>query len=91
MIAMKRTYIYLQATKDLKIIYHSGLIEKPGLEIYTDSDGVYDKEIRKSTSGYIAILARCYVSWSFKLESIVAQLSKEAEYIAASKATKEAV
>ncbi len=50
MIAVKRVYRYLQATKDLKIIYQGGLTEKPRLEIYTDVDWAGDKETRKSTS-----------------------------------------
>ncbi len=91
MIAVKRVYEYLQATKDLKIIYQGGLTEKPRLEIYTDADCAGDKETRKSTSGYVAILAGCHVSWSSKRQSTVAQSSKEAEYIAASEAIKEAV
>ncbi len=91
MIAVKRVYKYLQATKDLKIIYQGGLTEKPRLEIYTDADWAGDKETRKSTSGYDAMLAGCPVSWSSKRQSTVAQSSKEAEYIVASEATKVAV
>ena len=91
MIAVKRAYRYLQATKDLKVIYQGGLIEKPRLEIYTDADWAGDKETRKSISGYVAILAGCAVCWSSKRQNTVAQSYKEAEYIAASEATKEAV
>ncbi len=91
MIAVKHVYSYLQATKDLKIIYQGRLTEKPRLEIYTDVDWAGNEETRKRTSGYSAMLIGCPVFFSSKRQSIIAQSSKEAEYIAASKATKEAV
>ena len=91
MIAVKRLYQYLQATKDLKIVYRGGLTQHPRLEVYTDADWAGDKETRRSTSAYVAMLAGCPVSWSSKRQTTVAQSSTEAEYIAASEATKEAV
>ena len=59
--------------------------------MYTDADWAGDKETQKSTSGYVKILVRCSVSWSSKRQNTVTQSSTEAEYIAASEATKEAV
>ena len=91
MIAVQRVYQYLQATKDLKIVYCRGLTQHSRLEIYTDADWADDKETRRSTSAYIAMLAGCPVSWSSKRQTTVAQSSTEAEYIAALEATKEAV
>ncbi len=66
MIAVKRLYQYLQATKDLKIVYHDGLTQHPRLEVYTDADWAGDKETCRSTSAYIAMLADCPISWSSK-------------------------
>lgn len=91
MVAVQRVYRYLHATKDLKIVYRGGLTKYPRLEVYTDVDWAGDKEIRKSASAYVAILARCLVSWSSKRQTTVAQSSTEVEYIAISEATKEAV
>lgn len=63
MIAVKRLYQYLQATKDLKIIYCDGLTQHPRLEVYIDADSARSKEIRRSISAYVVILADCRVSW----------------------------
>ena len=91
MIAVKRLYQYLQATKDLKILYHNGLTQYPRLEVYTDAAWAGDKEICRSTLAYVAILLGYSIPWSLKRQTTVAQSLMEAEYIAASKATKEAV
>ncbi len=91
MIAVKWPYQYLQATKDLKIIYCGGLTQHPRHEVYTDADWAGDKETRRSTSTYVAMLAGCPVSWSLKRQTTVAQSSMEAEYIAVLETTNEAV
>ena len=57
---------------------------------YTDSDFQSDIESRKSTSGYVFILGGGAVSRSVK-QSSIANSTIEVEYIAASKAAKEAV
>ncbi len=59
--------------------------------MYTDVDWAGDKETRRSTSGYMALLNGSVVLWSCKRQTTVVQSSYEAEYIAASKATQEAV
>ena len=89
--AVKQLYWHLQATKDFKIVYRGGLTEKPGLEMNTDADRAKDKETRKSTSGYIIILAGCSVSWLSKRQTTITQSSTEVVYIAASEASKESV
>ncbi len=63
MIVMKRVYRYLQVTKDLKIFYQSGLTENLRLKIFPDECWTSDKEKQKSTSGYVALLAGCLISW----------------------------
>ncbi len=62
MIAVKLVYKYLQAAKDLGIIYQVRLTEKPYFEIYTDADLTGDKKTQKSTFGYVVILARYLIS-----------------------------
>ena len=47
-----------------------------------DSDYAGDTAERKSTSGYIFLLAGGAISWKSKKQSIVATSSCEAEYVA---------
>ena len=56
---------------------------------YTDADHGGDPDNGKSTGGYLITVAGGAVSWSSKLQSIVALSSTEAEYIAAVDAGKE--
>ena len=58
---------------------------------YTDSDFQSDRESRKSTSGYVFTLGDGAISWRSVKQSSIADSMMEAEYIAASEATKEAV
>ncbi len=89
--SIKRMYKYLQSKKELKIVYRGSLTSTLRLELYKHANWAEDKKTWKLSSGYISILAGCSVSWSSKQQSTVAQSSIEAEYIAASEATKEAV
>ena len=57
----------------------------------TDADWAGVKETQVSTLGYVALLNGSAVLWSFKRQTTFAQSSYEAEYIAASEATKEAM
>ena len=56
---------------------------------YTDADMANDIDFRKSTSWYLMIFAGGPVSWQSKLQKCVALSFIEAEYIAATKASKE--
>ena len=58
---------------------------------YTDSDFQSDREFRKSTSGYVFTLGGGAISWRSVKQYSIADSTIEAEYIAASEATKEAV
>ena len=58
---------------------------------YTDSDFAGSKTDRKSTGGYVFMLAGAAISHSSKLQSIVALSTCEAEYVAMCEAGKEAV
>jgi Reverse transcriptase (RNA-dependent DNA polymerase) len=89
-IAVKRVFRYLRGTLDYNIRYYRS--NNSGyLTGYTDSDYAGDKNEYKSTSGYIFYLANGPISYSSKLQSITAQSSTEAEYIALCNATKEAI
>jgi hypothetical protein len=58
---------------------------------YSDSDWANDISMRKSISGYIFYLADGVISWSSKRQATVALSSTEAEYMAISHATREAI
>ena len=89
--AAKRALRYLQQSKDYGIVYTGQGQVFPEPVCYTDSDWAGDKETRKSTGGFVFTLAGGIVSWKTKRQSVVALSSTEAEYIALSEATKEAV
>lgn len=52
------------------------------LHVYTDSDWGSDRDTRRSTSGFIVMMASGPVNWISKLQPIVTVSSMEAEYIA---------
>ena len=60
------------------------------IRLYTDSDYAGDRDTYRSTSGYVSFMAGGPVSWQSKRQSVVAQSSTEAEYIAMSESAKEA-
>jgi len=84
---VKRILRYLQGTKHLGIKYKRGADLK-SLNIYTDSDFAGDTQTRRSTSGWICLLGGTPISWGSRRQDTVALSSTEAEYIAASEATK---
>jgi hypothetical protein len=61
------------------------------VEAYTDSDFQSDVNDRKSTSGFVFTLNGGAVSWKSCKQSVTADSTTEAEYIAAAEAAKEAV
>ena len=94
--AMKRVYRYLQGTKDLRLTYRGS---PPGSEDdisgdllgYVDADWASDINDRRSISGFVFMLSGSAITWSSKRQQSTALSSTEAEYMAASAATKEAI
>ena len=87
-IAVKHILKYLRRTKDYMLVYSGSDLNLLG---YTDSDFQADKDSRKSTSGSVFTLNGGAVVWRRIKQSSIADSTMEAEYIAASKAAKEAV
>ena len=58
---------------------------------YTDSDFTGDPNDRKSTSGYVFMLAGGAITWRAHKQPLVTFSTVEAEYIGASNITKEAI
>ena len=89
-IGVKRVLRYLKGTENYGLFYKKGVL-RGELIGYSDSDFAGDSTDRKSTSGHIFFLGGMSVSWSSQKQSIVALSSCEAEYIAATSATCQAV
>lgn len=65
--------------------------ENLNLIAYSDSDWAGSIDDMKSTSGYAFLLGTNICSWLSKKQKVVAQSSAEAEYVAAAKATSQAI
>jgi hypothetical protein len=61
------------------------------LQGYVDSDMAGDKVSRRSTTGYVFTIGGTALSWILKLQKVVALSTIEAEYVAATKASKEMI
>jgi hypothetical protein len=86
--AVKRIFAYLQGTQTYGLRFWAMGSHLKG---YTDADYAGDTNTRQSTSGFIFILFGGPVAWSSRRQSCVALSTTEAEYVAASDATKEGI
>ena len=86
--AMKGIMHYLNGTQKMCICFGS---KGSDVEGYTDADYAGDIIKRRSTSGYVFTLAGGAVSWRSRLQDCVTQSTIEAEYVAASEASKESI
>lgn len=91
--AMMHLLRYIKGTLDLGITYRGpGQVLIPifkTLSCYTDADWAGDKDKMRSTSGTLVLLAGGAVSSISRLQSVTAQSTMEAEYIAASHSGRE--
>jgi hypothetical protein len=86
---VKRILRYLKGTPNLGILFKRTGSSK--LEIYSDADFASDPITRKSVSGMISMFNGAPISWFSKRQQCVSLSTTEAEYIAASEASKEAI
>ncbi|KAE8188965.1 hypothetical protein CF336_g5867 [Tilletia laevis] len=87
--AAKRVLRYLAGTRDLCLRFrHTDVAQLVG---YADSDHGADPTTRRSVSGYVFFLYGNPVTWRSKLQDTVSVSSTEAEYVALSEATREAI
>ncbi len=80
---------YVKSTRDYSLVYPNS--NNTILTGYSDSDHAGDLGDRKSTSGFIFMLSKSAVSWKSTKQATVAISSTEAEYIALSQASTEAI
>ena len=86
--AAKRVMRYLKGTSQMELAFRGTL--KP-LIGYTDADWAGDTQTRRSTSGFLFNIGSGAISWSSKRQPTVSLSTCEAEYIAQTQATKEAM
>jgi hypothetical protein len=92
-VASKRILRYLKGTKRSPIRYSGRLYkgEKVKITVFCDSDWAQDKDDRKSTSGYVVLMAGGPVSWRCKKQPTVALSATEAEFVALTEATRDVI
>ena len=86
---VKRVLRYVRGTMNYGLRFTTG--DRNELVGFSDSDWAGDVDTRKSTSGYTFFIGSSLISWSSKKQATVAKSSTEAEYVALSGATQEAI
>ena len=87
--AVKRIMRYLKGTLNLGLVY--SMSDEPYCMGYSDADWTSDSNDGRSTTGNIFIMNGGPISWLSQKQSIVAQSTAEAEYVAMWSAAKQAV
>ncbi|XP_050890473.1 secreted RxLR effector protein 161-like [Lathyrus oleraceus] len=83
--AAKKVLRYLKGTKDYMLMYR----KTDNLDVigYSDSDFVGCVDSRKSTSGYIFMMANGDISWRSTKQTLIATSTMEAEFVSCFEAT----
>ncbi|XP_036327158.1 secreted RxLR effector protein 161-like [Rhagoletis pomonella] len=88
--AVKRIFRYLKGTSDLKLTFGPNG-KNSELHGYCDADWTSDIDDRKSCTSYVFKYQNGSISWTSKTHPAVAPSSAEAEYMALSAASQEAI
>lgn len=88
--AVKRIFRYIKGTPNHGLLFKSDE-NFDALIGYSDADYAADLDTRRSTTGYIFTMTGGCIAWSSKRQACVSLSTTEAEFIAASEATKEAM
>lgn len=89
--ATKRILAYLKGTMDHGIVYRQVSSEENVLVAFSDADFAGNIDDRRSTTGNIFIINGGPVAWCSQRQKCVSLSTTEAEYVAASTATKEII
>ncbi|GMF38710.1 unnamed protein product [Phytophthora fragariaefolia] len=76
-----RVFGYLARTADMGMVYRRSTKRELQLEVYCDAAFVCERE-RKSSTGFVAFLNGCCISWGSKKQQIVTLSTTESEYVA---------
>jgi len=87
--AVKHLFRYLKGTMDYKLTYIGSTPPSELFTTYTDADHAGNPDNGRSTSGYVVKMGNGAISWSSRLQGIVALSTTEAEYVAATSAGQE--
>jgi len=87
--AVKHLFRYLKGTMDLKLTYAPDPDSDELFTTYSDADHGGNPDNGRSTGGYVVKMGTGAVSWSSRLQSIVALSTTEAEYVASTSAGQE--
>jgi hypothetical protein len=89
--AVQHLLAYLSRTLDYKITYRRGV--ETGIRPlgWVDADYAADLDTRRSTSGEVFMMSGGPVSWSSKKQATVALSTTEAEYVAITRSSKQAM
>ena len=85
---VKRIMRYLQGTLEAKLVLGGKSLALKG---YCDADWAGDASDRRSTTGYVFMLGDGAISWNSKKQPTIALSTTEAEYMAISQCTREAL
>ncbi len=87
--AVKRIFRYLQGTLQMKLQFDA----TPSKEVfgYCDADWGGDLEDRRSTTGFVFMIGGGAISWNSKRQPTITLSTTEAEYMANTQATKDAI
>jgi hypothetical protein len=80
---------YLAGTSDYALVFDGA--SNKGLIAYTDSDYAADPIKRRSTTGFLFKLANGIISWQSRAQKTIALSATEAEYMALSDCSRQAV
>ena len=87
-VVVKHIIKYIKRTRNYMLVYSGEDLTPLG---YTDSDFQSDKDSRKSTSGSVFTLGGDAIVWRSIKQSCIEDSTMEAEYVAASEASKEVI
>ena len=85
--ALCKVYAYLNQTRNYRLTYGH---DTPSIHGFSDADGMSSPD-RHAISGYVFMIDGGAVSWSSKRQELVTLSTTEAEYVALTHATKEAI
>ena len=80
--------MYLRGTTSHALFFGGSDTDLQG---YVDADMYGDKDNRRSTTVYVFIVGGTKISWISKLRKFVSFLTTKAEYVAATKVSKEMI